>query len=280
MLTRKLEYNTITEDIKMSEDIINVEQKSALGSNTTNIGVQNNGLTVSEATHMAFAIFREYYPQLKEEALQELRKSVEEKLSFIPQENIIPPTPRIAVPTLQNASITEEIEIRELYATLLANSMNSIVKKGVHPGFVEIIKQLSPDEAKILKLICYWKIVPIVALRYESDNGNGFYVVKCFSNIGELSHCEYPMEISKYFDNLYRLGLIERITDAHLVDQSLYEPLKNHQYIKSLFEKASTRQDEYVNAKFEEGFVQITDYGEEFCKNCIVTRQVTSINKR
>lgn len=264
----------------MSEDIINVEQKSALGSNTTNIGVQNNGLTVSEATHMAFAIFREYYPQLKEEALQELRKSVEEKLSFIPQENIIPPTPRIAVPTLQNASITEEIEIRELYATLLANSMNSIVKKGVHPGFVEIIKQLSPDEAKILKLICYWKIVPIVALRYESDNGNGFYVVKCFSNIGELSHCEYPMEISKYFDNLYRLGLIERITDAHLVDQSLYEPLKNHQYIKSLFEKASTRQDEYVNAKFEEGFVQITDYGEEFCKNCIVTRQVTSINKR
>ena len=125
------------------DEHMNISQKASVGSHeNTLIGVQNNqyGLTHMQAIEMAFSIFKEYYPQLKKDVLEELNGMVKEKLSSVPEENIVPPTPRIAVPTLQNASITEEVDIRELYANLLANSMNKVVKDGIHPAYVEIIK--------------------------------------------------------------------------------------------------------------------------------------------
>ena len=145
-------------------DKTEINQNAGLGSHgNTFIAEQYNGLSVADATHMALSMFREYYPQLREELLSDLRKMLEEKLKNIPSENIVPPSPRIAVPTLQNASITEDIEIRELYAQLLANSMNETMKDGIHPAFVEIIKQLSPDEAKILRYMSSNTIIPTMA---------------------------------------------------------------------------------------------------------------------
>ena len=56
----------------MSDELV-IQQKQSLGNSGTQVGVQNNyGLSPVEATRMAFEIFREYYPQLREEALKEL----------------------------------------------------------------------------------------------------------------------------------------------------------------------------------------------------------------
>ena len=187
------EKNDMSEQMKIS-------QTTGFGSHeNTLIGVQNNqyGLTHIQAIEMAFSIFREYYPQLRQDVLNELDYLVKEKLRNVPENNIVSPTPRIAVPALQNASITEEYEIRELYANLLANSMNKIVKDGVHPAYVEIVKQLSPDEAKILCYMREYTTVPIITLRRENEKGEGVEIIKNFSNIGELSHCEHPFEVNK-----------------------------------------------------------------------------------
>ncbi len=97
---------------KTMNDKTEINQNAGLGSHgNTFIAEQYIGLSVADATHMALSMFREYYPQLREELLSDLRKMLEEKLENIPSENIVPPSPRIAVPTLQNASITEDIEI-------------------------------------------------------------------------------------------------------------------------------------------------------------------------
>ena len=109
-----------------------------------------------------FKLFHQYFPLLQKEALEEVHRMLQEKLKNIPPEDIVQPSPRIAIPSLQNASITEESEVRELYASLLANSMNKVVKDGVHPAFVEIIKQLSPDEAKILRYMSIFSSVPTI----------------------------------------------------------------------------------------------------------------------
>ena len=251
-----------------------IEQKQSFGNTGTQIGVQNNyGLTVADATQMAFAIFREYYPQLREEALSELDKLLTEKLNNIPQSCIVPPKPRIAVPALQNASITEEHDVRELYANLLANSMNIVVKNGVHPGFVEIIKQLSPDEAKILRYMSFHRIIPTITLRYIRSMGGGIDIIKNFSNVGELAGCEKPENIAKYFDNLVRLGLITNEGGlSSLTDKTVYEPLKKHKWVSSqaLVENANALGFDKID--FEEGFVRISSYGEDFCSICLQTQ--------
>lgn len=264
-------------------EIPNISQSTTMGSNNSQIGLQYNheehyhGLSVADATQMAFAIFHEYFPQLREELLQDLRKLVEQELKTVPSENIVPPSPRIAVPTLQNASITEEPEIRNLYAKLLANSMNSVVKDGVHPGFVEIIKQLCPDEAKILRYLSTHTTIPTVTLRYVNDKDEGIDIVKNFSNVGELAGCENPFEISKYFDNLIRLGLLESSTLSSLINKSLYEPLKSHRYILPRISEAALQTTPFNKTKFKEGYMSITDFGKSFCGICLSTTKTITI---
>ena len=84
----------------------------------------------------------------KEYNIEETKRLLEQKLEGISPDLIESPDPHIAVPALQYISYCmDNDELRDMYANLLANSMNKVVKNGVHPGFVEIIKQLSPDEA-------------------------------------------------------------------------------------------------------------------------------------
>lgn len=259
----------------MSDEVI-IKQSYGLGGSGNPIGIQNNyGLSVTDAIRMAFALFKEYYPQLREEALDTLKKLITERLNNIPQDNIIPPKPRIAIPVLQNASITDEIEVREMYANLLANSMNKVVRNGVHPGFVEIIKQLSPDEAKILKYISQHQIIPTITLRYMKKDGSGIDIIKDFSNVGEIVGCENEIDVAKYFDNLSRLGLVIRSGGlSSLTDKALYEPLKTHKLIahQAIKDKAIERGFERI--KFNEGFVRISSYGESFCDICIAPKIV------
>lgn len=258
-------------------DNIEVNQKSAVGSETTQIGVQNNntGLSPAEATSIAFSIFREYYPQLRQEALADIEQFLNIKLQSMPPEYIVPPTPKIAVPALQNASITEDRDIRKLYANLLANSMNKVVRNGIHPGFVEIINQLCPDEAKILVQFYKEKVVPTITLRSQNERGEGVDIVKDFSNISERAQCEYPLKVKMYFDNLIRLGLIETSMLSSLTDKTLYDPLKNHPYVVSKKYKIEKSVGEYNKPDFTESFLRLTDFGYEFCEKCVI--DVTTI---
>lgn len=265
----------------MSDELV-IEQKQGLGNTGTQIGVQNNyGLSPTEATQMAFAIFREYYPQLRDEALSELNILVTEKLSTLPQGLITAPKPKVAVPVLQNASITEEIDIRELYANLLANSMNKVVKDGVHPGFVEIIKQLSPDEARILKYMSAHRIIPTITLKYIHNDGSGIEIIKNFSNVGEIVGCEYPQDIAKYFDNMTRLGLIVNAGGlSFLTDKTRYEPLKKHKWVASQATIENANAIGFEKIDFEEGFVRLSSYGESFCSICLETQKVVIIKSQ
>lgn len=259
-------------------DKTEINQNAGLGSHgNTFIAEQYIGLSVADATHMAFSMFREYYPQLREELLSDLRKMLEEKLKNIPSENIVPPSPRIAVPTLQNASITEDIEIRELYAQLLANSMNETMKDGIHPAFVEIIKQLSSDEAKILRYMSSNTIIPTITLRCVNEKEEGYDVVKNFSNVGELAKCEYPFEVGKYFDNLIRLGLLKNAMLASLTNKALYEPLKKHQYLESQINTITHQVHPFNKPEFEESYISITDFGKSFCEICLCTTETITL---
>lgn len=261
-----------------------IEQKQGVGNTGTQIGVQNNfGLSVSEATQMAFAIFREYYPQLRDEALVELNKLVTEKLNSVSQDCIIPPKPGIAVPALQNASITEEQDIRELYANLLANSMNKVVKHGVHPGFVEIIRQLSPDEAKILRYMnesAFNNRLPTISLRVYKNSGSYSDVIKGFTDVTEASGCEQTDNYQEYIDNLMRLGLIKRSNNEFITDETLYEPLKTHPFIIAVKQQIEKIEQVAVDTKkidFSKGYIELTAFGKRFCSICLETPKVITL---
>lgn len=263
----------------MKVEIPNISQTNAMGNNNSQVGVQYNheehhhhGLTVADATSMAFAMFREYYPQLRQEALNNLEQFVQERLSQIPPENIVPPTPRIAVPTLQNASITEETNVRKLYANLLVSSMDSSAKNRVHPGYVEIINQLSPEEARILKQLMKEKMSPTITVLIKLKSGGEVRTLTDFSDIPQRVGCINPLESQAYFDNLERLGLVKRFEQRHLTDETKYTALKNNPYVDKLRAELVKRMQndaDFAGIDYQKGYVELTSFGSHFCKVCV-----------
>lgn len=215
----------------------------------------------------------------KEYNIAETKKLLEEKLKNVKPENIEQPEAHVAVPALQYLSYCmDNEELREMYANLLANSMNNVIKHGVHPGFVEIIKQLSPDEAKVMKYFSQHQKVPTITVRYELSNSGGIDVVRHFSNIGELVGCEQPLDINMYFDNLIRLGLLnESSNGATLTDKDLYIPLKCHPVIEHFLQAEMIAQAKYEKSSIVEGFMFRTDFGEAFCNICLSTQELNMV---
>lgn len=250
---------------------IEVTQKSAIGSQTTQIAVQNNniGLSVSDATQMAFIIFQEYYPKLREEALTELREMVEHELQKL-QSNIIPPKPKIAVPVLQNASITDEEDVRRIYAKLLASSMAESTAMDVHPAFVNIVNQLNNYDAKVLAQIA--KInntIPAATVHFT-------FGTKYLTDV--LPHYFSPYlydqldvwATSVSLENLSRLKIIS-INEGNVTSYD-YEQINNHEYIQDRFKFAKTKNvDRNLKLERSDLFIRVNDFGSKFLNICFPT---------
>jgi Abortive infection alpha len=75
------------------------------------------------------------------------------KIADVPDENLITPPASVAVPALQGLSYTfEEPNLKELYLNLLATASDDRRADQAHPVFAEIIKQLAPNETKLLNV--------------------------------------------------------------------------------------------------------------------------------
>ena len=111
----------------------------------------------------------------KEYTINETKKLLAQKLENVNPEKIIEPEPYVAVPIIQAISYSmNNEELRNLYANLLANAMNLDTKDSVHPSFVEIIRQMSPNDAKIFKHIStsIFKVADIYCFKYDTQPTN------------------------------------------------------------------------------------------------------------
>ena len=208
----------------------------------------------------------------REYNIAETRKLLEQKLERIGIDSISPPEPYIALPAMQYLTYCmDQEELRNMYANLLANSMIDAVKNGVHPGFVEIIKQLSPDEAKILKYMSTHDSVPTITLRFENENQEGNDIIRDFSDIGEQVGCEQKYEMEKHFDNLERLGLIAKSGMLFkLTEEEQYNQLKQHPYILKQKERREAKDQEFSKDVIREEFIRLTSFGKAFCDICVI----------
>lgn len=211
----------------------------------------------------------EKWIMLKEYNIEATRKILEEKLANTPEELIDTPEPYIAVPALQRISYCMDNEVlRDMYANLLATSMKKDTRDKAHPSFADIISQLSPDEAKVLSFFKFAPAAPTVTVKFKKADFSEIIIYNHFSALGEIVACDFPYEINKYFDNLSRLGLIEKTNQEYLAKESFYPPLIEHPFVKGL-EKERAKYKDTTETEYKKGKVSVTDYGKAFCECCI-----------
>ena len=72
----------------------------------------------------------------------------------------------------------DDIQLRDMYAELLAHAMNSETVDNVHPTFVEIIKQMSPFDALVFKKLTKTLVQPCISIKYMNKGTKASYSVQ------------------------------------------------------------------------------------------------------
>lgn len=199
---------------------------------------------------------------------QYLDSSIAEKLKDVPEENIITPDPSVAGPAIEAMRFSAHNEdIKEMFSSLLATAMNSRIAEQAHPAFVEIIKQLSPDEARIISNIRHNGLFALVGVKsVMADGTNGFNdLKKNFSNFPYELGCSHPEMTSSYIQNLDRLGLISIDKGTHIKEDIIYKGLVDHPVIENI---ASSIQDPLRKAEISKYSFSRTEFGEKFVNAC------------
>jgi len=193
---------------------------------------------------------------------------VTEKLKDIPEEKIVTPDPAIVGPSLEALRYAgKDVNLRELYASLIATAMDADKIKTAHPGFVEIIKNLSSDEALLMQFFSRYDRHTLLDVKMTMKDGVGeFDLLRNVSLIGIKSKISNASLTSNYIDNLCRLGLIEIPAGRHLMNEKLYDEIKELELIKMEAEQIEKIDGKIIYAKKH---TAITDFGRQFCNACI-----------
>lgn len=191
-------------------------------------------------------------------------KSVSEKVSHLSPEKIVTPTAHIAVPVIESLRYTGEIEeLRNMFSSLLATSMDKDNKHKAHPAFVEVIKQLSVDEARILAELPSVSEYPFICEAvYEINDIHESYqeLYPEFAKVIKGIELENVNSTSTHIGNLLRLGVFEirRATDSSIEAKDLSYSTRPYDTSASV---------ELSESGYEALYV--TDFGKQFISVCI-----------
>lgn len=201
---------------------------------------------------------------------------VADRLKNVPPEDIITPKPNVAGPALESLRYTgHESSLSDMYANLLAAAMDKSTASGAHPAFVEIIRQLTPDEAKLISLFVITPRLPLLNVGWVFKNATdvksgGADVSVNFSNLGELAKCEFPDLTPTYIGNICRLGLAEVPYGLEITSKGTYDILENSLTVKNL--KLQIENNPELTCHIERKTFQVTELGKQFAKVCIVQK--------
>lgn len=220
----------------------------------------NNVLVPLAAINFAFDKARAYFSG-------KFQQDIAEKAQAIPAEYIVEPKASIAGPTLQGLAFShEEQNLKEMYLNLLATAMDGRVASDAHPAFVEIIKQMDSEDARLIRSVLRsTSALPIVQLhRKMTDGGYNVLVqhVLDFKNTKTGVAVEDP-RLPAMIDNWIRLGLVEVAYDKHLSDVSHYSWVEQRPEFIKLNQEP---QPPDSTIEYQKGLLIRTELGKRFAK--------------
>ena len=197
---------------------------------------------------------------------------IEEKVSEyfnkknIKEEEISTPDPSIAVPIIETMRYSRhKPELQEMFINLLGASMDSN-NINEHPAFIEIIKQLSSDECKMIKYLKDNFMLPMLKLKFQlnDDSGGEIDATPYFSDLCYKANCCYPNKFPEYLNNLCRLGLVETLYDKYFIIDEPYIELRSN----SNFPVPTNNNNKYKIVDKNSVF-KLTEFGKMFCEVCV-----------
>lgn len=195
--------------------------------------------------------------------LELFRKELDDSIKQIPPEKLVEPSIQITAQALENSKYCiESDELRKMFTALISNSMNTDFSKDVHPSFAEILKQMSPLDAVIIKTFKDSSVSGFPICQYKLLRNPGYRVL--LDNVFLAHPNTYPPDNSLSISSLSRLGLLDISYVEWIINEDLYVPFKDHPWYKLL-------QGEFPNqtVDIQKGLVRLTPLGRSFTRVCV-----------
>ncbi len=232
------------------------------------------------ATEVSTVAVRGALGAVPPEVVEQLRRAVAEPLQAlldipgVVQETTGLPIPRQALDTanVMRTLVAPDVEdasdaelVRRRFDELLERSTQVGDDAGL-PAFLEVVAQLTPDEARILRLLGDTGPAPVIDLHAVSIVGRGTRTVLARQTmVADRAGCSHPEDVDTYLANLSRLGIVE-FTDVELEDHDDYQLIVGTEAYRTAARRY--RDDRLWRARGQRGSVRLTAFGQRFLSIC------------
>ncbi len=164
-------------------------------------------------------------------------------------------------------------ELRRRGAELLRRSSDVNDEEETHPAYARILSSLSPDEARILRLLELEGAQPSVDVRSASAVPNNSELVEAgLTMIGELAGCKHVERTQQYLNNLFRLGLVW-FSREPLRDHGAYQVLEAQPDVLAAMDRTK-------RARTVRRSIRMTPFGHDFVATCLTPEAGTDVPPR
>jgi len=161
---------------------------------------------------------------------------------------------------------TSRTALRERGEELLARSADVTQDEELHPAYARILDNLSPDEARILRLLATRGPQPAIDVRRGLPLMSEL-VAPGLNMIGAEAGCRHPDRVAAYLDNLNRLGLI-------WFSRETLRDINSYQVLEAQPEAIEAMSAAGRTARTVRRSIHLTPFGTDFCEVCLPVEAV------
>lgn len=200
-----------------------------------------------------------------EESIRLTSEAISKKIETIPEERLTDPEPYVVIPAMQQLGYSySSDDLRELYANLIVSSMDVEKKRQVHPAFVDTLKKLTPDEAKIIQHLKGKQAIEYVDLRAYLKEKNGIFSTIEYHKTLLSNELDFfiPDNELVYLQNLVCLGILKDYEDMFVAEENNYILLENKLELER--RRSQDIPELYRSIDTNRGFYWVTNFGKHF----------------
>lgn len=203
--------------------------------------------------------------------LEKYHKELNEGINNIPEDKRVEPSMQVTAQALENSKYCVSSEIlRQMFVKLITGTMHKDLEPHVHPSFPEILKQLSENDAQVLKMMkghgnASFPVANIGLQAMENNIPKGFTII--FQDIpAKLSENLSSIQCAISISSLARAGLLHTSYTKYKNDDSAYNPIRSDPAYLQVEQMCKYIQNEVY---FQKGLCELTNLGHEFIQACV-----------
>ena len=216
--------------------------------------------TVLDFFHNTILYPMQKYNLYAKSKLENYSYELQERAKAIPEENLISPRVNILGPTFDGLKYNlDEDHIKEMFTNILISDMDNRKQDKVLPSYIEIVKQLSKDDAVFLKTLKESSSYSKGFYCLELNNSEKYILLKYTDNLECISNSDVIYLSNIIIDNLLRLRLINIPSDRIFINSKVYQKIYEIATSKSLI----------TVGNYTPRMLSVTDFGKNFLDICL-----------